>query len=201
MSETPAGRLQREKDEARGLLAEGYAQDWIDQAELDRRLEAVERATEVDEVRALTTELRPAASTALVPVDDAPQQQLRVLLGSLERAGAWTLAARTRVRVTAGNATLDLRQATLPPGPIELEVRVLFGSLDILVPPDWRIDNQCAAILGSVEQGDATAQGDGRLLRLVGRVMFGSLTVQARGEPRRAALPESGPRAAKLREP
>ena len=59
MAETPAGMLLRERDEARALLAEGYAQDWIDQAELDRRLESVEYAQTITELRALTTDVRP----------------------------------------------------------------------------------------------------------------------------------------------
>lgn len=201
MSETAAGRLQREKDEARALLAEGYAQDWIDQAELDRRLDAVERATQVEEVLAVTTELRSTPSTALVPVEAGPPHELRVLLGSLERVGAWTVKPRTRVRVTFGSATLDLRQATLPAGPIELEVKVMCGSLDIVVPPGWRIDNQCEAILAAVEQGRGSQPAEGRLVRLVGRVLFGSLTVTEGAELPRAALPGASPQAAKLREP
>ena len=187
MNEAPAARLQHEKEQARALLAEGYAQDWIDQGELDRRMEAVERATAIEEVRALTTELRPVESTALVPAASGSPQALRVLLGSLERAGAWTIAPQTRVKVTLGSAVLDLREAVLPPGPIEVEVRVLLGSLEIFVPPGWRIDNQCGAILGAVEQGRGSQSAEGRVLRLTGRVILGSLTVEERGLP---ALPE-----------
>ena len=232
MNEAPAARLQQEKEQARALLAEGYAQDWIDQGELDRRMEAVERATAIEEVRALTTELRPVESTALVPAASgspqalrvllgsleragawtiAPQTrvkvtlgsavldlreavlppgslevEVRVLLGSLERAGAWTIAARTRVAVTLGSAVLDLRQATLPPGPLEVEVRVLCGSLEIVVPPGWQIENHCGAVLAAVEQGRGSQPTAGRVLRLTGRVVLGSLAVLER---ELAALP------------
>lgn len=179
--DTPAGLLQREKEHARALLAEGYAQDWIDQAELDRRMEAVERAGAIAQVQALTTDLRPVGAGALVPVDHEPQQ-LRVLFGAVRRGGAWTVAARTRVRVTFGSATLDLRQAALPPGALEIEAQVVCGSLELIVPPGWRIDNQCGAILAAVEHEDEDEARavDGRVLRLRGRVLLGSLEIQER---------------------
>lgn len=173
--------LLRERDEARALLAEGYAQDWIDQAELDRRLESVEYAQTITELRALTTDVRPVETTALVPVTQA--ERIPVLFGSIERRGAWQVAPRTQVRVTFGDAVLDLREAVLPAGvtELELEVKVAFGNLEVIVPPGWQIDNRCRAILASVEQDPGGAPGrERRLLRLTGRVVLGSLGVQER---------------------
>ncbi|MBA3545999.1 MAG: hypothetical protein H0T76_05925 [Nannocystis sp.] len=190
MAETPAGMLLRERDEARALLAEGYAQDWIDQAELDRRLELVEYALTITELRTLTTDVRPVETTALVPVMQA--ERIPVLFGSVERRGAWMVAPRTQVRVTFGDAVLDLREAVLPAGvtELELEVKVAFGNLEVIVPPGWQIDNRCRAILASVEQDPGGAPGrERRLLRLTGRVVLGSLSVQER-------LPGAGEREA-----
>lgn len=181
MAETPAGMLLRERDEARALLAEGYAQDWIDQAELDRRLESVEYAQTIAELRMLTTDVRPVETTALVPVTQA--ERIPVLFGSIERRGAWQVAPRTQVRVTFGDAVLDLREAVLPAGvtELELEVKVTFGNLEVVVPPGWQIDNRCRAVLASVEQDPGGAPDrERRLLRLTGRVVLGSLSVQER---------------------
>ena len=198
MAETPAGMLLRERDEARALLAEGYAQDWIDQAELDRRLESVEYAQTIAELRMLTTDVRPVETTALVPVA-APKlaERIPVLFGSIERRGAWQVAPRTQVRVTFGDAVLDLREAVLPAGvtELELEVKVAFGNLEVIVPPGWQIDNRCRAILASVEQDPGGAPGrERRLLRLTGRVVLGSLSVQER-------RPSAGAREARQRPP
>lgn len=173
--------LVREREEARALLAEGYAQDWIDQGELDRRLDRVEYATTIDELRALTLDVRPVATTALVPV--APAERLPVLFGSVERRGAWQVAARTEVRVTFGDAVLDLREAVLPAGVTEIEfaVKVAFGNLEVIVPPGWQVDNRCRAILSAVEHEPGSgAGGERRVLRLTGRVLFGSLAVKER---------------------
>jgi hypothetical protein len=193
MGETPAGMLLRERDEARALLVEGYAQDSIDQTELDRRLEEVENARTIAELRALTIDVRPV-ETALVPVMQA--ERLPVLFGSIERRGAWQVAPRTAVRVTFGDAVLDLRQAVLPAGvtTIEIEVKVAFGNLEVIVPPGWQIDNRCRAILASVEQDPSGGAGrEPRLLRLTGRVVLGSLSVHER-------LPGEGARESKRRQ-
>ena len=181
MGESPAEQLLREKERARALLVDGYARDLIDQDVLDERLEGVEQARTVAEVRGLTTELAvPEAETvALVPVSAGKPEKIGVLFGSVERHGAWSVAPRTRVQVWFGSAVLDLRTATLSDGPIEVEVAVTFGSLDVIVPPGWQIDNRCAAILASVEQQDSHAPPSQapRVLRLTGRAVLGSVTV------------------------
>jgi hypothetical protein len=183
--DSPAGQLQRAREQARSHLGDAYAQDLIDQDALDERLEAVERAATLAELDALTADLRPA-ETALVPTSTAlaapaAASRLGVWFGSLDRAGAWNVAARTHLRIVCGNATLDLREAVLPDGPIELELHIVFGSLDLIIPPGWQIDNDCGAILGSVEQhSGAPPPGPRRLLRLRGQVIFGTLALHER---------------------
>ncbi len=181
MTESLAVRLQRERELARALLADGYAQDHIDQDELDRRLERVEHASSIEELHGLTAELRPVASAALVPVRDEPAQRIPVLFGSVERVGSWHVAPRTEASVIFGSTLLDLRQAILPAGVavIEVAVNVVFGSLEIVVPPGWQIDNRCGAVLSAVEQDDGMVrpEDERRVLRLTGRVVFGSLSV------------------------
>lgn len=186
MADTPAQLLQA-KERARAALADGYAEDLIDQDELDERLDAVERARAVADLEplmiGLTNGLTPAAKpTALVPASAAAPERIGVLLGSVARNGAWEVAARTRVRVVLGSAVLDLRTATLPDGPIAVDVTVVLGSLDVVVPPGWQIDNRCGAILASVEQDDshAPAPRERRILRLTGRAVLGSVAVHER---------------------
>ncbi len=194
-ADTPAGLLQREREETRALLAHGYAQDWIDQSELEDRLERAEHAASVAELRALTVELRPteAPGTALATVS-APER-IGTLFGAIERAGAWTVARKTEIKAVFGSVLLDLRQAELPDGDLELVVQVTLASLDIIVPPGWQIDNRCGAVLASVEQDPGGAAGGGprRVLRLSGRVVLGSLAIHER-------LPGEGARAARKRQ-
>lgn len=189
MADTPAGLLQREREETRRLLADGYAEDHIDQDELERRLELAEHAGSIAELRALTVELRPiepapGQARALVPVRASEPQRLPALFSSVERVGAWSVPARMQVRATFGSVVLDLRQAVLPADTreIEIDARVIFASLEIVVPPGWSIDNRCGAVLGSVEQDacEVDPSQEFRVLRLSGRVVFGSLAVYQR---------------------
>lgn len=183
MVESLAEQLLREKERARALLVDGYARDLIDQDALDERLEAVEQARTVADVQAMTTELVvPEATTALAVGSAGKLEKIGVLLGSVDRHGAWSVAPRTRVRVWFGSAVLDLRTATLPDGPVEIEVAVTFGSLDVIVPPGWQIDNRCAGILAAVEQQDSHGPPSQapRVLRLTGRVVLGSVSVVER---------------------
>jgi hypothetical protein len=186
VADTPA-ELLHAKDRARTALADGYAEDLIDQDELDERLDAVERARTVADLEplmiGLTNGLTPSpARMALVPVSAATPERIAVLLGSLARNGAWEVSGRTRVRVVLGAAILDLRTATLPDGPIELDVSVVLGSLDVFVPPGWQIDTRCGAILASVEQDDshAPAPRERRVLRVTGRAVLGSVAIHER---------------------
>lgn len=180
---SPAGSLAQAQEQARALLADRYANDWIDQEELDRRLEALEGARSPGELQALTADLRrPGAEAALVPIERAaPPMPIKVIGATAERLGTWRVAAHTQVGVLLGSAILDLRAATLPDGPIHLELKVTLGSLEVIVPPGWQIDNQCGAVLSSVEHdaSHAPAQGS-RALLLTGRVVLGSLAIQER---------------------
>jgi len=180
MAESLAGQLKREREETRALLADGYAQDHIDQDELERRLDLAETAATVEELRVLTSELRPM-ETALVPVRASTPEYIPVTLGALERAGAWQVSPRTKLRVLFGSAEIDLREAVLPDGDIEIEVKLVFANLELIVPPGWQIDNRCGAVLGSIEQDPSSpVRGPRRVLRLTGRVVFSSLSVYER---------------------
>jgi hypothetical protein len=194
----PLVALEREKDQARTLLGDGYARDLITQAELDRRLEALEHATAVAEVQSLTEDLR-GHETALAPAHGgrglAPApQRIGAVLSSIERKGAFSLRERTDVRVVLGSATLDLRQAELSAGETELRVNVKLGSLDLVVPPGWRIDNQATAFLSAIDEDESArpALPGQRVVRIVGRVVLGALTIHER-------LPGEGAMAARTR--
>lgn len=55
-------------------------------------------------------------------------------------------------RVTAifGSARIDLTQARLSEGRYELDIFVLFGSVELRVPNDWNISNQASTVLGGL---------------------------------------------------
>jgi signal transduction histidine kinase len=77
---------------------------------------------------------------------------LRVVMGSSERRGAWTVPAQVNARVMWGNLELDLREAELGTE-TTIDARVTMGNLEIIVPADLAVDVRVDSIAGNVEQG------------------------------------------------
>lgn len=75
--------------------------------------------------------------------------------GQTEWTPAGAADLEDEYRLTAGEATLDLRGLDLDTGPHEVEASVAFGSLRVLVPPDAGIVAE-----GSVTAGDLRVLGD-----------------------------------------
>jgi hypothetical protein len=72
-------------------------------------------------------------------------------LGSQQRAGDWLLPRELRAVAAMGNVVIDLTRARVGPGTSHVEVRSIFGNVEIIVPPHIRVDCKVSAVLGSVE--------------------------------------------------
>ncbi len=190
--------LERARVVARDRLGSGYAEDLIDADELDRRLEALERAathaeiaTLVDDLAAPHVAIAPVApSVALVPVDQVePSQRIAAWFSETKRVGRWTAAQVNEVQAICASVRLDLRDAQLAEGTTTFAVHVVMGEIEVIVPPGLAVDVDCSAFFGEVDQderfGDEPVTTAARV-RIVGRVWLGSVTVreQLAGESR-----------------
>lgn len=194
--------LRARRERAIVLIGDRYAEGLIDDDEVDRRLELAERATELAQLDALTVDLEapredPPETEQLVPIA-APETSLAVpgtipstrkittVLSSNEYKGAWTPARETRVLTVLGNTTLDLREANLGAGEIELRVKVVLGEAVIILPPEVRLTLECTPILGDLkrDEGPTTLGPESRHVRISGYVVLGDLKIrfQAPGE-------------------
>jgi hypothetical protein len=169
---------------------------------MERRLDLAHSAGTVAELDALVADLAPApaASTALViapsmAIDDptrADQKRLRVIMGSVERTGAWTVPRRLDARAFWANLLLDFRDASLAPGVTTVIVSVTMANIEIVVPPGLAVDVDVSSFAGNVEARHRVApmQDPSRpLLRFEGGVRFGNfeLTTRLPGETARDA--------------
>jgi predicted Ser/Thr protein kinase len=181
------------REQAREQLASGFAKDFLDADELDERLDQLEYAADEEAVARLVADLapNPKPTAALVPADTVapvpalqPTRPARIfsIFSSAERRGQWTPAPHTQIIAAFGSAEIDLRDATLPPGGIQIEVRVGFGSVEIFVPPGVPVDLECLAIFGSAEQEEPSSLADPSMprIRVTGFVAFGSVEVVER---------------------
>src|SRR5262249_54558231 len=149
-------------------------------------------ATTIAELDALVADLAPSApakSTALVPLSVEPslapttKKRLRSLFGNLERHGAWVVPDKLSVAAVFGSAVVAFRDAHFTAEATEVDVRVIFGNLEIIVPPQLAVDCEGASVFGNIEShgGGAVAADPGRpMLRIRGSVIFGNVEVQTR---------------------
>lgn len=75
---------------------------------------------------------------------------LRVVMGSCERRGAWKVPPNVNARVLWGNMELDLRDAELGPE-TTIDAHVTMGNLEIFVGPDVVVDVNIDSVAGNIE--------------------------------------------------
>ena len=71
---------------------------------------------------------------------------IHVMMGSVERRGAWQVPEKLAVRVMWGNCELDFREAILPAGTIEIEVSVTMGNIELIVPPGMHVNLEVSSV-------------------------------------------------------
>ena len=107
---------------------------------------------------------------------------LRVVLGSAERRGAWPVPRQLDVSVLLGSVELDLRNAQLAPGLTVIDVDVTLGSVEIIVPPGMPVEIGMAARAASVDEttGFAPHSEDTPVLRVIGEATLSSCEIVRR---------------------
>ncbi|MCA9713570.1 MAG: DUF1707 and DUF2154 domain-containing protein [Myxococcales bacterium] len=204
------------RERAVELISRRYSEDLIGADELDRRLERVERATTLDEIAVVTDDLLEPGTSLMPVVGEAPQttalaqpgggalvrvhdgqvpeqRQLVAVFGEQRQGGDWIAPRELDSFTIFGSTELDFRDAHLAPGETVIDVKVVFGSLTIIVPPGLAVESSVMAMFGGVER-DATiperAAGEHEpRLRVRGMVVFGAVEIFERlpGESRREA--------------
>jgi len=172
-------------------LQEHFAHDALDVDEFERRVTLAHTSESSAEIARLTADLpalasapAPVPKAALVPADEVrPVQTIRGIMGTTERRGAWLVPRRIRVRATMSSVVLDFRDARMPSGAVEIDLRAVMGSAEIIVPPGLAVETEGTAIMGSFEHVDrapAHPDPDAPLLRVHGLAFMGSVEIKMR---------------------
>ena len=184
------------------VLCESFARDEMDVEEFEQRVELVERAGSMEQLRAILADL-PSASLPTPSVAVAPRPALppeRVpghsvavgLLGGGSRAGAWVAARNNWAVSVLGGCKVDLREAQLGPGVTEVRVLGILGAVEVLVSPDVRVECSGIGILGGFGHegaSDSSQDPDAPVIRVSGLAILGGVGVKVRrpGESARDA--------------
>jgi hypothetical protein len=194
-------RVHDARERAIAALSEGFANDALDVDEFERRVTLAHTSDSPQEIAALTSDL-PAATNALAQPtvalapastdDGRAPETVYAIFGGVDRRGTWNVPRRWRVVAAFGGAQLDLREARFPTGVIDLEVRAVFGGVQIVVPPGLAVEVHGTAIMGgfqNVNRAPAHPDPDAPLLRIHGLALMGGVEITMRlpGESQRQA--------------
>ena len=185
-------RVHDARERAIAALSEGFANDALDVDEFERRVTLAHTSESSEEISALTADL-PASMTAAtastvalaLPSTDvgvAPET-VYAIFGGVDRRGTWNVPRRWRVIAAFGGAQLDLREARFPTGVIDLEVKAVFGGVQIIVPPGLAVEVHGTAIMGgfeNVNRAPAHPDPDAPLLRVHGLALMGGVAIMMR---------------------
>ncbi|MBX6343311.1 MAG: hypothetical protein IRY97_12695, partial [Thermomicrobiaceae bacterium] len=115
---------------------------------------------------------------ALVPAG-RPSRFLAIL-SERKRAGSWRIEGRIEVASILGSCKLDLRDAEIAGDEVVIDVFILMGSLDLLVPSGIEVELEDVSILASSEDKRRPAEvlPGAPTLRVRGVCVMGSITVK-----------------------
>jgi hypothetical protein len=183
--------LRDRREAAIQQCADSFAADLLTIEQFDDRVAKLHSATTLPEIEALVADLpapaTPAKSTALVPLSVEPslsptKKRFRAWFGSVERSGAWVVPDELAVSAVFGNTVIDFREARFSAQRIVLHANVVFGNLEIIVPPQLAVEADGSSIFGSIEShgGGAVADPERPLRHITGTVVFGNIEITTR---------------------
>lgn len=103
------------------------------------------------------------------------------MLSASRREGEWILPRHFRALAFMGSIELDLVHALLAPGTSEIEVLCICGSIEIIAPPDLRVELDVDPVLGAAEivrKAPSTTSPEAPVVRIIGSVFMGSVEVR-----------------------
>lgn len=182
----PSERLDPERrDKVLDLLSSYFTAGRIELEDMERRMEIAARADTAAQLDAALEGLRdvPAVreDAAPAPAAHRPGERRRTLafLAGLQRRGPWRPGPRHTVMALLGGVQLDFRDAELAPGTTDVSLWVMWGGVEIVVPPDLDVEVDGAAIMGGVnELSQHPAGATARRLRVRARVLMGGVEVK-----------------------
>ncbi len=189
--------LESLRQEAIHTLSIAVATDRLSASQLESRLVLVRQAPNRATLDAIVADVLPSGGytvpvgltasardhTLAAPVEPADLLRIATVFGSSKRAGSWTVPLALKLQVVMGELTIDLRDAVFGADVLDIDIRVIFGSLILIVPAGTQVENECDERFSSSTHSTRSSKGAspiGLLIRITGRVVFGNIDIKER---------------------
>jgi uncharacterized protein DUF1707/cell wall-active antibiotic response 4TMS protein YvqF len=166
----PILSLADERERVIQLLSDHFANDRLSLEDLESRMELAYKSTTLADLQRLTADLPTAAAAAQVPAplpaDELPaispdRERVYAVMSETSRRGAWLVPQRLDLLALMSDTTIDLTQATLPSGIIDIHVRSICAAVKLVVPPGLQVVNRVSSLMSSVHGGGEPADSAG----------------------------------------
>lgn len=165
------------------LLTDRYADDTLGTGEFESRLDRLYGtetpaavATLVADLEAPVPRQRQAHQTA--PALPRPaDERLLCIFGERRLDGDWAPGERMEVVAGFAEVVLDLRRARLG-ARCEIDVQAFCASVQVLLPPEVRLEAYVGPVMGSVEDEVPPPAGDGPVVRVRGFAVMAEVAIR-----------------------
>jgi hypothetical protein len=185
--------LDLERERTVQALCSHFAQDHLTTQELELRFERAYRASSLDELRSLTAGLpaltgtpftaAPPMYAVAAPVAVPEEKRYLALMSEVRKQGLWAATSRISAAAWMGAVRLDLREAVVPEGGVDIDASAVMGEVLIILPPGLRADVDGLAIMGEFSDrtsAAAEASVSAPTIRVHGSAFMGSVRVETR---------------------
>jgi hypothetical protein len=190
----PVVSLADERERVIQLLSDHFANDRLSLEELETRIELSYKASSTADLQRLTADLPSVAASpvpASLPTDElaviAPdRERLFSVMSETRRRGGWIVPQRLDLIALMSDTTIDLTQAVLPTGIIDIHVRSICAAVKIVVPPGIQVVSRLSSLMSSVRgSGEPNVGGGeewktGTVVRLSGWALMAEVQTKVR---------------------
>ena len=124
----------------------------------------------------------PARHPFVVPAEYVPEHAgLVSFVSSQERKGEWLLPHVFRVVSVLGNVEIDLTRARVAAGTSRIEIRAVFGNVEVTIPPGMRVECDGSGIAANFEvdtQVQPPLGTDAPLISIGGTALFANVEIK-----------------------
>ncbi|HZS93476.1 MAG TPA: DUF1707 domain-containing protein [Chloroflexota bacterium] len=169
-----------EREELTHLLREACVEGRLTLEEFSERVAEAMAARTREQLQALTRDLPPVQPARATSSQLKSPSSILALCGTAHRKGRWRLAQESRILVCCGECKLDLRGATISSQVTTMEVRVIAGSVSIILPEGVDVDLDVSVIAGErkIRLTEENLPFDAPVIRITGLVLAGSIDVR-----------------------